>query len=371
MELKRDTSISDNNIFIYGKLGPAETASILFSKIAVMEYSKELSPVITQLKKQGGKLWLIRDSRMDGLLTVQSVSYVRSKQQWIANTHARYMLTNNSGWMLNGKEGEEFKQKIEDAGGIIDMSKADAAPHVQGLLNILSDSGYFTCNRINPKNGEETNITGYSKYVDSSVPQTAFFQPQKTAGETKVSLPEGILMALSCPLTIRKTGVIQLMKEPVTLLKDGISYELETIWEESPFLEEGVDYYPNIKLKTIISYVSATHLGLDAYLEKLAKVDNDISDPIDLEVMMQPILSPSGHSYEKSVLEGWIKSREAIESDNPDSPILDPMTNQNIRGKQLVENINLKLFIKFWPDFYKSRQTMKVEPVANELPSLT
>ena len=370
MESKRDTTISDNNIFIYGKLGPAETASILFSKIAVMEYSKELSSMISQLKKQGGKLWLIRDSRMDGLLTVQSVSYDRSKQQWIANNHERYMLTNNSGWMLNGREGDEFKQKIKDEGGIVDMSKEDAAPHVQGLLNKLSESGYVTCNRINPKNGEETQITGYSKYVDSSV-SPAFFQAQKIDGVTKVSLPEGILTALSCPLTIRKTGVIQLMKEPVTLLKDGISYELETLWEDRPFLEEGVDYYPNIKLKTIISYVSATHLGLDAYLEKLAKVENDISDPIDLEVMTQPILSPSGHSYEKSVLERWIKSREAIDPDNFDSPVFDPMTNQNIRGKQLVENINLKLFIKFWPDFYKSRQAMQVEPVPNDLPSLS
>lgn len=368
MELKRDTTISDNNIFIYGKLGPTETASILFSKVAVMEQSIECLPRINLLKIHGGKLWLIRDSRMDGLLTVQSLGYDPTRQQWQENNYERYMLSNNHGWMLNGKEGAEFEQKIKDAGGIVDMSKADAAPHVQGLLNILSDSGYLTYNRVNPKKGEETKVTGYSKYVDSSVPRPVFFQPQKTAGDTMVSLPEGILMSLSCPLTIAKTGCIQLMRDPVTLLRNGISYERETLWVERPFLEEGVDYYPNIKLKSIISYVSAVHLGLDGYLDKLAKVESDITDPVELELMTQPTLSPSGLSYEKSVLDRWIRAREAIVSNS--EPVLDPLTNQNIRGKPLVENINLKLFIKFWPDFYKSRQAMKTEALPNDLPLL-
>lgn len=370
MESKFETTAKDAKIFIYGKLGPVETGRILCSKIEVLQNSLEFSPMISRLKTDGGKLWLIRESRMHGLLTIQSVSYDQEGGAWQHNAHERYMLSNNCGWVLNGREGREFDKIAQKCGGIIKVTEVCAAPYVAGLLDILSTRGYLVENRINPIAGEQTTTIGYSRYtVDltreckenafqnltprrSNITAT-FFPPEKKAGETLVSLPEGILMALSCPLTAWKTGQIQLMKDPVTLLKDGISYERNTLLQCSTdaVLIDGVDYYPNIKIKSIINYVSATDLPRDEYLAKLAKIENDISDPLGLSVFMQPILSPSGFTYEKSNLEKWIQTCENLQR-----TILDPLTNQDISGKQLVENHNLKQFINAWPDFYESRK---------------
>lgn len=372
MEFKLDTTVRDANIFIYGKLSPEATALILHSKIHLPQNSQ----MIHRMQQDGGRLWLIRESRMDGLLTVQSASFDQQQGFWKENNYERYMLSRNHGWMRNGKDGIEFDTQVKDAGGIIKMTGTNAAPFVTALLKLLSTQGYLTKNRINPGIGEETTIQGYSKYVDngasvmensfyhrahgSSNLTQAFFQSERKAGETAVSLPEGILMALSCPLTTWKTGEIQLMQDPVIFLKDGITYERRYLELCSNVtLQEGVDYYPNIKLKSIINYVSATHLTLEDYLAKLAKVAIDILDPVDLVDMTNPVLSPSGLSYEKSTLDAWIKTCLAVEPENSDRPITDPLTQENIRGKQLVENSNLKLFIKFWPDFYESRKSIQ------------
>ena len=68
--------------------------------------------------------------------------------------------------------------------------------------------------------------------------------------------------------------------------------------------------------------------------------------------MNEPVLSPSGHSFEKSSITKWINSKQVnLPTMSNTFPIPDPMTNQNIRDKPLVNNINLLQFIKAWPDF--------------------
>jgi hypothetical protein len=227
---------------------------------------------------------------------------------------------------------------------------------------LLSENGYATENRINPKVGQQTTTKAYSTYqVRKTLPElemnqqsgrTVKLQPMSTS----ISLPEGILIALSCPLTAKKTGETKLMKDPVTLVKDGITYERATLLEEHPSLQEGKDFYPNIKLRTIINYVAANSLNPEEYLAKLQKVEEDILDPILQTELINPVLSPSGYSYEKSSIEKWISTKQSSTFLSNNIPVPDPVTKEDIKGRPMPENVNLRLLIKAWPSFYEQQK---------------
>ena len=354
MQNKIETTQQDANIFIYDKMDPEGANLILLAKVELLKKQQGFAPIITKLEQDGGNLWLIRDSRVEGLLTVQSVSYSQTSSEWVPNSPVRFMLSNNSGWIINNNAPGtvKFEQVASHAGGLIKLTQENVTPHLPGLLSLLSSNGYSPENRVNPKLGEETKTIGYSDYV---IPQKIMPSNHNFKFGTSVSLPEGILIALSCPLTTKKTGEAKLIKDPVTLVSDGITYERASLLEEyaNQNLQEGKDFYPNIRLKAIINYVSATSLPPEEYLVKLAKVENDIQDPILLIDMEEPVLSPSGHSYEKASLENWIKSKQNV---SHMIPIPDPVTKEDIRGKPIINNVNLKQFIKAWPDFYQEQK---------------
>ncbi|BCA95981.1 hypothetical protein TUM19329_23420 [Legionella antarctica] len=358
MEQKVEFITQDANIFIYDKMDPKATTQILFSKIELLKKSPIFSPMILNLQEKGGHFWLIRESRIEGLLTVQSLSYNTSSSQWQANTASRYMLSVDKGWISNRHNPKtiEFNTLVQQTGGFIKVTEENAGTELPGLLKILSNDGYYTENRINPKIDEETKTKGYSDYHVRSVGHSFKLEP------TTVTLPERILMALSCPLATQKTGEAKLMKDPVTAL-DGVTYERTSLLEQSPSFQEKIDFYPNIKLKTIINYVAATSLKPEEYLTKLKKVEFDILDPILLSKMDSPVLSPSGHSFEKNSIEQWIKSKQSdVPTWGSTLPIPDPVTNENIRGKPFIENINLKMFIQAWPSFYEQQQSTLSSP---------
>ncbi|KTC80540.1 Ubiquitin conjugation factor E4 family domain protein (U-box) [Legionella cherrii] len=358
MRLKIEEDTKEANVFIYGKMGPDETNLILFSKVSWLSNQSNYSSNIALLQENGSKLWLIRDSRVEGLLTVQSISWNKELEQWQAEGPQRFMLSNDYGWVLNNAhpESEDFLVIADSVGGIIHMTNENTQPHLPGLLKILSANGYEVENRVNPKIGQETLSIGYTSYrTDADVSQ------QDSKGSklvlTTVNLPEGMLMALSCPLATIISGQMKVMKDPVTWVADGISYERSQLLMLHPDLEEGKDFYPNIKLKTIINYVSATSLSPEEYWAKLQKVEEDIKDPILLNTMQEPVLSPSGHSFEKSSIETWINSKYVnLPTVSNIVPIPDPITKQDIRGRTLVVNKNLSQFIKAWPDFYRQQE---------------
>lgn len=348
--------IEEADIFIYDKMEPYQTNQILLGKVELLKKNSVFSSKLAALQENEGKLWLIRESRVEGLLTVQSVSYEKSLSEWKVDKAQRYLLSNDKGWICNSEspDSDMFHAITASVGGIIKITAENTAPHLPGLLNLLMENGYLTENRINPKLGEETKTKGYTHYT--SFPQ---IPPQASSHlqSTIISLPEGMLLALSCPLSAKKTGEARLMKDPVTLIHDGITYECADLLEKYPHLQQDRDYYPNIKLRAIINYVASNSLQPDEYLEKLKKVEEDILDPIHSVVMENPVLSPSGHSYEKSSIEQWIQSKQShlsIWSDTQAIP--DPITRVDIRGKALVPNVNLRLFIKAWPGFYEEQQ---------------
>ncbi|ARB92330.1 U-box domain-containing protein [Legionella longbeachae] len=347
------SKLEEADIFIYGKMGPKETNQILVSKVELLKNQPSFSNKIDELEENGGKLWLIRESRVEGLLTVQSISYKKSSSKWKMNTPQRYLLSNDKGWILNNESpgSDLFDAIAMSVGGIVKLTEENTTPHLPGLLNLLSESGYVPDNRINPKAGEETQTTAYTTYVTAPKPKSSPLE------STIISLPEGILMALSCPLATKKTGAAKLMKDPVTLVSNGITYERAHLLDEDPTLQEGRDFYPNIKLKTIINYVAANALQPNDYLAKLEKVEEDIQDPIQFVTMKNPVLSPSGYSYEQSSIEQWISSKQiGLPVWGNAQPIPDPVTRLNIRDMPLVPNVNLRLFINAWPDFYEEKR---------------
>ncbi len=344
----------DADIFIYDQMGPDEANQILFAKAKWLSKNSDFSLKIAGLQINGERLWLIRDSRVEGLLTVQSISYDKESEEWKVNEPQRYMLSNDCGWIVNNSapESDSFFAVVDSSGGLIQMTDGNVQPHLPGLLNVLDTNGYKMENRVNPKVGQQTKLIGYTHYLtDVAIPT------QSKLEATTVTLPEGMLIALSCPMTTRKTGQIKVMKDPVTLLSDGISYERLSLLDEFPGLEEGKHYYPNIRLKIIINYVSATSLNPEEYWAKLQKIEEDIQDPILSTTLKEPVLSPSGHSFEKSSISQWISSKQVnLPSVSNTIPIPDPITDQDIRGKYLVPNKNLSQFIKFWPDFYQNQE---------------
>ncbi|WP_454784463.1 U-box domain-containing protein [Legionella sp. WA2024007413] len=351
MELKIE-EINDADIFIYGKMEPDETDRMLFTKLEQLLIQPDGCSKIAKLQHSSEKLWLIRDSRVAGLLTVQSVSWDKELTQWVLNGPQRYMLSNYHGWILNNSipGSDIFLAVVDSVGGFIDMTADKAKPHLPGLLKTLAENGYYIENRINPKAGQQSKLTGYSTYIID-------LSPKSTVQSTEVFLPEGISMALCCPISVLKTGQMKVMKDPVTRVDDGISYERSYLLEKYPYLQEGADFYPNIKLKNIINYISATILMPEEYWSKLQKIDEDIKDPIFSETMTEPVLSPSGHSYEKKSIEQWIKKKQVgLPTVSNTLPIPDPMTQENIRGKTLVPNKNLMQFIQAWPAFYEDQE---------------
>ncbi len=348
--------MEEADIFIYGKMGPKETNRILAGKVELLKKQFDFSSKIEVLQENERKLWLIRESRVEGLLTVQSISYEKKSSKWKMNTPQRYLLSNEKGWICNNESpgSDLFEAIAASVGGIIKLTEENTAPHLPGLLNLLAENGYDPDNRINPKLGEETQTTAYTTYTHTPSHTKSQASHLKS---TTISLPEGIFMALSCPLATKKTGEAKLMKDPVTLVADGITYERAHLLEEYPALQEGSDFYPNIKLKTIINYIAANSLQPNEYLAKLEKVEEDIQDPVQLITMENPVLSPSGYSYEQSSIAQWIRSKQS------DLPVWgnirlipDPVTRMDIRGKTLVPNVNLRLFIDAWPSFYEEQR---------------
>lgn len=115
------------------------------------------------------------------------------------NTAERYLLSNDMGWIRNNESpgSDLFETIAESAGGIIKLTEENTTPHLPRLLNLLSENGYEPDNRINPKVGEETQTTAYTTYVTTGKSRSSHLE------STIISLPEGILMALSCPLATK------------------------------------------------------------------------------------------------------------------------------------------------------------------------
>lgn len=78
--------------------------------------------------------------------------------------------------------------------------------------------------------------------------------------------------------------------------------------------------------------------------------------PISLEIMQEPVVTTSGHSYERSAIERFLKSREE-----------DPLTRHPCSVRDLRPNYSLKTAIESWK---RNRDSMRVALNASQMYSM-
>jgi hypothetical protein len=372
-----------SNIFIYGRMSPQEAEIVLKTRARDMIAESGSTHLLDQ-----ERLWLLRESREPGLLTLESILYDKENDIWLGWSDMnektaikddacsiyrrrneagiiteffvnpqRYMLSFNKGWIVNNypPNSYEFYQFAEAAGGKIqDMDKNSNGEDVVNLLEILCENGCYLRNRINPREGEQIKVQGYARYTLAGV----------NNAKQKFSLPLELALTLACHLSKEKGQDLTLMKEPVILKSDGISYEREILLMIKPELKEGRDFYENLVLKNIIGYLS-TQDSNEKYLEYLNKInDYEILDTFTLSKLQEPVVTPAGHTYEKNDFELYIDSSidskknsygvHAVAKDPKNTSVL-------VTKNDLVLNRNLQSFIAAWPEFYSRLNKEAVE----------
>jgi hypothetical protein len=79
--------------------------------------------------------------------------------------------------------------------------------------------------------------------------------------------------------------------------------------------------------------------------------------PISFEVMSDPVIAPSGHSFERSAIERWFQQHPR--------PTTNPMTQEPMDANQLIPNRGLKAAIELWQrttqEWRQKVQRLKVE----------
>lgn len=397
---------AESTVFIYKMMSPDESDQKLLDRVAETIQSNGNNDY-----QDGHRAWLIRESRVMGLLTIQSIIYDQINNKWISAQdcnapcsnstsefppvyirknsdgtttefdlgYYRYMLSNKNGWVLNqySPSSDEYQECAAKFGGKkLDITAESGGQYVADLLVKLESQGFKTENRINPRILDQTTVKGYSRYTTPSSceideePMTLTLPPRNT-----FCLPDSIACALICPITrgqLRNNATIleiqpPLMKDPVVETTTGITYEREALrikytLSKKPF-RESVEFYPNIVLKNIIGYLSATEASPTAYLSYLGKIGNtELIDPISFDLMTHSVITPSGFSYEKNVIENYIQTRESSLFDG----LRDPKNpNIIITKNTLVENKNLNTVLKQWPEYYD--QLSKINIVTNKM----
>lgn len=346
---------------------------IVFKQMSPEECEKILIEAIEKLKNNIShqqKLWLLRESREPGCLTLQAISYNNDSKKY-ESSMARFALCND-GWVINNETPgtAEYNTVIANKGGkkqdvyVKDENKAE----VQSLLNCLNTGRFSINERINPNSHQVTQNHAYTNYTVDPLKSTSKDETKTmVAGasrytanndikQEKFFLPLQIANILSCPIErneARNAGnPVPLMNEPIVLKSDGITYEKDNIVKRNPLWQEGMHFYENKTLKNIIGYLSAQEKTSEEYLLCLEKIDeNELYDIVMFSKLENPVISPSGFSYERDSLHQWIDSKKSILEPNP---VVNDPKNPNIKitRNDLCPNINLKLFLDEWDKFY-------------------
>ncbi|MGQ3890297.1 hypothetical protein ACQUW5_14940 [Legionella sp. CNM-1927-20] len=153
---------------IYSKsITPQGIQAILNSKLGSLDASK-----IETLCSTGGSVWLIRDSNVEGSLTVESLKYNKDKRQWEEQPPRRFTLTEKGGWVENPYRlgSKEYDDLMKANGGRVILAKT-INEELSSLLDILSNDGYREEYRSRPILKEPPawhNVSGLRNKVPAS-----------------------------------------------------------------------------------------------------------------------------------------------------------------------------------------------------------
>lgn len=360
----------DQPIFIYQKMEPKTAQAMLRDRLTQLAMT---DPVKYQALVESGKAWIVRESRVPGMLTIHS--YALKKQtddatgkmtiELVDELPQRICLCHN-GWAFNNHTPgtNEFNEILENNGGLQqNLSRDNASQYLSSFYETIAQNQFPEASRINPLQGEQTKTNTYSGYhVANDLPESS----------VEIELPLEISQLFCCPLSRKQLK--HFMQEPVILatpvhdtqhlLVVGKTYEKENLLMYSRRLHirltEGVNYYPNTTLKKIIRYLSTIYLKNheritdETRLDKLEKIHTEITCPILLEQMTNPVVTAAGTSYDEESINTFIETK--TRSAALFATIKDPITNVEITGCAVVKNENLARFIAHWPKLYESEK---------------
>ncbi|HEI6745955.1 TPA: hypothetical protein SJ233_002909 [Legionella pneumophila] len=144
-----------------------ENSSVIFSKnLDAKQANLMLDAAGARLKPSQGK-WLLRESSIDGLLTISYFNQENKKYY-----HLRIGFKDNE-WQLAPNEDKEAKEFMKEAQHVFKNALPENSH--ESLLRLLTEEGFDLSKQVRPKPNQSTSTSQYSSYVDDAFDEA----PQK------------------------------------------------------------------------------------------------------------------------------------------------------------------------------------------------
>ncbi|HHI9467992.1 TPA: hypothetical protein ACU9KK_003178 [Legionella anisa] len=116
-------------------------------------------------KPSKGK-WLLRESSVDGLLTI---SYFNQEKK--GYYHLRVGFKDNE-WQLAPSTNEEAEEFVKKAQAVFKNALPENS--YESLLHLLTDNGFDLSKQVHPKPTESTRTSRYSSYIEDVFDESSF-----------------------------------------------------------------------------------------------------------------------------------------------------------------------------------------------------
>lgn len=314
------SAIAENDIYIFKAMLPEMGYAFLEQQRAQVNDD--------QLAEYNHCIWLLRESNVKGMLTIDFTLWNAEKKQW-QNSSIRMALT-AKGWVkaLNPAEVVMLENITAESAAAHEQSLTE---HISGLRNGL----FTTHNRLNPRKEQQTEAGIYSSYITVS--------EEGKPRSRMVDITPGVKQAITCELSKKVFKKPAVMNRNMNVRVHGwqfINLYKGRSYEESELLALNVPrscFYHNYFLAKAINRLGCTD---DTKIDSLAK--DLLEDGVLLEQLNNPRILPSGHSFsESTILELYAASIN--------DEMKCPLTRAVFTLNDVVENINLNRFIQEWP----------------------
>jgi hypothetical protein len=144
-----------------------ENSSIIFSKNLDAEQASLMLDARGARQKPSQEKWLLRESSVDGLLTISYFNQEKKKYY-----HLRIGFKDDE-WQLAPNEDKEAKEFLKEAQAIFKNALPENSQ--ESLLHLLTENGFDLSKQIRPKPNQSTSTSRYSSYINDAFDQA----PQK------------------------------------------------------------------------------------------------------------------------------------------------------------------------------------------------
>ena len=116
----------------------------------------------------------------------------------------------------------------------------------------------------------------------------------------------------------------------------------------SPKTNKFVSIYSNSGKKIIKKYIKTLIGGFSSSINKqsdcipLTDLEFEITCPLSLEIMEDPVIAADGHTYEREMIKRWFNENRRKEY------IKSPATGKNLSDRRLIPNQAIKKVIATW-----------------------